>query len=384
MTTIGDLFPEKGKLVLTGSGRQVIERLGIDTARQVVLGVLQGENIRQQTEPLTRRRVALATGALVALFAKGWQEIDDFSGKLSELAVEQLSAKGPRGREVQWPAQWLIGLTGKGFQNVLRSDPEARRQYIRDFEEAIAEAAQRCENDYGRIEMTLGFVDGGNGVRKTLGWEDITRLTTAIGSATLTIRGSEKSAYGKLFERLVLGSVLSILGLKYIKAPSDHELSKVFWLSDNADERECDATVRLYPGKLARFDIGFIGQGNPEIMKDKLSRYARETEQYGIAHTSRTFIIVDRMSATGKTRALAERAGTEIVQMSMQFRPKELAQRIKARPGFESEILNIPDPELSRYLEDKIRFVPLSDFLNIDLSLDAVIDDSADETVEAE
>jgi hypothetical protein len=161
-----------------------------------------------------------------------------------------------------------------------------------------------------------------------LGWEDITRLTTAIGSATLTIRGSEKSAYGKLFERLVLGSVLSILGLKYIKAPSDHELSKVFWLSDNADERECDATVRLYPGKLARFDIGFIGQGNPEIMKDKLSRYARETEQYGIAHTSRTFIIVDRMPATGKTRALAERAGTEIVQMSMQFWPKELAQRI--------------------------------------------------------
>lgn len=384
MTTIGDLFPEKGKLVLTGSGKQVIERLGIDTVRQVVLAVLQGENIRQQTEPLTRRRIALVTGAMVALFAKGWQETDDFSGRLSQLAVEQLSAKGSSSRAVQWPAQWLIGLTGKGVQNVLRSDPEARWQYVRDFEEAIAEAAQRCENDYGRIEMTLGFVDSDNGIRKTLGWEDITRLTTAIGSATLTIRGSEKSAYGKLFERLVLGSALSILGFKYVKSSTDHELSRVFWLSDSADERECDATARLQPGRLARFDIGFIGRGNPEIMKDKLSRYARETEQYGIAHSSRTFIIVDRMPDTVKTKALAEKAGSEVVQMSMQFWPKELAQRIKSRLGYESEILSVPDSELSAFLEDRIRFVPISDFLNIDLALEAELDNSTDERGEAE
>jgi hypothetical protein len=355
----------------------VIERLGVEATRQVVLAVLKGENIRQQTEPLTRRRVALGTGAMVALFAKGWQEIDDFSHKLSELALEPISSKGSANREVQLPAQWLIGLTGKGVQNVLRSDPKARQEYIRSFEAAVADAAQRCEADYGRIEMTLGFVEDGNDTRKTLNWEDVTRLTTAIGSATLTIRGSEKSAYGKLFERLVLGSVLSILDFKHVKSPSDPELSGVFWLSDSHDERECDATVRLQPGKLVRFDIGFIGQGNPEIMKDKLSRYARETELYGIAHSSRTFIIVDRMPDTGKTRVLAEKAGSEVVQMSMQFWPKELAQRIKSRLGLETEILHIPDSELSAFLERRIRLVPLLDFLNIDFSLDAGTNDSS-------
>lgn len=380
MTSISDLYPEKGRIVLTGSGKEIVERLGTDTARKVVLAVLQGENIRQQTEPLTRLRVALATGAMVALFARGWQEIDDFSDRLSALAVEQLSARRSGGREVQWPAQWIIGLTGKGVQNVLRSDPEARKQYVADFEAAIRDAAQRCEADFGPIEWTLGFVETEGAGQKTLGWEDITRLTTAIGSATLTIRGSEKSVYGKLFERLVLGSVLSILGFKFVKSPAAPELSEAFWLSDSGDERECDATVRLRPGKLARFDIGFIGRGNPEIMKDKLSRFARETEQHGVAHTSQTFIIVDRMPNTAKTREVAERAGSEVIQMSMQFWPKELAQRIQVRLGYESEILRIPDAKLSEFLESKIRSVPLLDFLNVNLPLGGLSDSSTDET----
>ncbi len=38
------------------------------------------------------------------------------------------------------------------------------------------------------------------GKKLELDWDGITRLTTAIGSQTLTIRGSDKSIYGKLFE----------------------------------------------------------------------------------------------------------------------------------------------------------------------------------------
>jgi len=321
---------------------------------------------------------------MVALFARGWREYDDFSERVSQLAIEQLNTKRGSSREFQWPAQWLIGLTGKSFQNVLRNDPQARQQYVNDFEAAVRDAARRCETDYGRLEMSLGFAQDENGVQKTLGWEDITRLTTAIGSATLTIRGSEKSAYGKLFERLVLGSVLSILGFKYIRTPSDHQLAKVFWLSDSVDQRECDATVRLHPGKLARFDIGFIGSGNPEIMKDKLSRYARETEQYGIAHTSRTFIIVDRMSDTGKTREIAEQAGSEIVQMSMQFWPKELASRMAVRLGYESEILSISESDMHDFLETKLRTIPLLDFLNADFSFGSTVSDVTGEDLDLE
>lgn len=126
--TIADLFPEGGRLLLTGGGREFIERIGVEAVRHVVLGVLMGENVRTQTEPLTRRRIAQVSGAMVALFTRGLLEVEDFTGRISQLAVDQIET-GRRKASI-WPAQWLIGLTGKSVQNVLRSNPEARNAYI--------------------------------------------------------------------------------------------------------------------------------------------------------------------------------------------------------------------------------------------------------------
>lgn len=363
---IDDLFPEKGKLVLTANGKEFIERLGVETARQVILAVLRGENIRTQTEPLTRRRVAIATGAMVYLFVKGWAEVDNFTENLSAYALEQMDNTSQSKKDTFWPAQWLIGLTGKSIQNVLRSNPELRQSYIQDFENAVEEAARRCEEDFGEISMSLGYVVDGE-LRQSinaLNWKDLTRLTTAIGATTLTIRGSEKSTYGKLFERLIMGSVLTILGFEHVENSQSPKREKVFWLSDSSDVRECDATIRLRPGKLARFDIGFIGKGNPEIMKDKLTRYANEIEQNGKANFSQTFIIVDKMPDTTKTTEAAKKSGSEIIQMSMQFWALELAKRIKARLGYSAEILSVPEDELSDYIEQRLQPVPILNFLN--------------------
>ncbi len=363
---IDDFFPEKGKLVLTANGKEFIEKLGVETARQVILAVLRGENIRAQTEPLTRRRVAIATGAIVYLFTRGWAEVDGFTDQLSALALEQMDNTSQSKRDTFWPAQWLIGLTGKSIQNVLRSNPELRRSYIQDFENAVEEAARRCEEDFGKITMSLGCMVDGE-LRQNinaLSWKDLTRLSTAIGATTLTIRGSEKSTYGKLFERLVMGSVLTILGFEHVENSQSQKREKIFWLSDSSDVRECDATIRLRPGKLVRFDIGFIGRGNPEIMKDKLTRYASEIEQNGKASFSQTFIIVDKMPDTTKTIEAARKSGTEIVQMSMQFWALELAKKLKARLGYNAEILSIPEDQLSEYIERKLHPVPILDFLN--------------------
>ena len=363
---IDEFFPEKGKLVLTANGKEFIERLGVETARQVILGVLRGENIRTQTEPLTRRRVAIATGAMVYLFAKGWAEIDGFTEKLSFLALEQMVNTPQSKKDTFWPAQWLIGLTGKSIQNVLRSNPELRDNYILDFEKTVEEAARRCQEDFGDISMNLGyFMDGDlrQNIRP-LGWKDLTRLSISIGATASTIRGSEKSLYGKLFEKLIMGSVLTILGFEHVDNAQSQKLEKVFWLSDSSDVRECDATIRLRPGKLARFDIGFIGKGNPEIMKDKLTRYANEIQQNGIANFSQTFIVVDRMPETTRTSDAALKSGTEIVQMSMQFWALELAKGLKKRLGYRAEILSIPEDQLSDYLEQKLKPVPILNFLN--------------------
>lgn len=360
---IDDLFPEKGRLVLTANGKEFIEKLGVETARQVIHAVLRGENIRTQTEPLTRRRVAIATGAMVYLFAKGWAEIDNFTENLSALALEQMNNTPQSKKEIFWPAQWLIGLTGKGIQNVLRNSSQLHQAYIQDFENAVEEAAIRCRKDYGEISMSLGCVVDGKLRQRVLDWKDITRLTTAIGAATLTIRGSEKSTYGKLFERLVMGSVLTILGFEHVENSQSQKKEKVFWLSDSSDIRECDATIRLRPGKLARFDIGFIGKGNPEIMKDKLTRYSNAIEQNGIPSLSLNFIIVDKIPDTTKTTEAAKKSGSEIIQMSMQFWALELAKRLEARLGYRAEILSVPEDELSDYLRQKLQPIPILNFI---------------------
>ena len=87
---LNDLFPEGGRILLTGSGQEFIQRIGVKAAKQVVLNVLMGENIRKQTEPLTRRRIAQISGAMVALFARGAKQIGNFTDQLSEMAVQQI------------------------------------------------------------------------------------------------------------------------------------------------------------------------------------------------------------------------------------------------------------------------------------------------------
>lgn len=362
---IDNYFPEKGKLVLSANGKEFIERLGVETARQVILAVLHGENIRAQTEPLTRRRVAIAAGAMIYLFAKGWAEIDGFTEKISAFALEQMVNTPQSKKDTFWPAQWLIGLTGKSIQNVLRSNPELRQSYILDFEKTVEEAAKRCQEDFGDISMNLGYFADGTIKEniKPLGWKDLTRLSISIGATASTIRGSEKSLYGKLFEKLIMGSVLTILGFEHVDNAQSPKLERVFWLSDNSDVRECDATIRLRPGKLARFDIGFIGKGNSEIMKDKLTRYASEVEQNGIANTSQNFIIVDRMPETPRTLEAARKSGSAIIQMSMQFWAVELAKELKARLDYTAEILSVSEDELSDYIEKKLQPIPILNFL---------------------
>lgn len=373
--TIGDLFPQSSRVLLTGSGKQFIEEIGVEATKRAVLSVMLGENLREQTEPLTRRRVSQIGGALVTLFLKGGLAVEDFTEQLTDMAVQQIQASKKSDKVSTWPAQWLIGLTGKSDQNVLRSDRGQMQNYITKFEAAIEQAATKCQAELGNVKMTLGFSEEPEGRLVELGWKGITRLITAIGSQTLTIRGSDKSIYGKLFERLVLGTFLTILGFRRVDRVTNTDSEKVFWLSDSSRNRESDATLLLKAGKLVQFDIGFIGIGNPEISKDKLSRYEREFEDAGNTYSSVTFVIVDKLPANStKTREVAEKIGAEIIQMSMQYWPKDLAQRLGRRTGFEHELQTMPDDKLGEYLEDMLSAIPIQDFLSA-VSIEEVQED---------
>lgn len=362
--TLSDIFPESARVLLSGTGKQFIERLGVETIRHAIVSVMMGENLRTQTEPLSRRRIAQISGALVMMFARGMDEIDNFTDNLSELASNQMRSTLKNDVFSQWPAQWVLGLTGKSIQNVLRSDNETQPEYIVDFEAAIKDAAANCRKDFGDCTMKLGHVRDDSGVCSELDWEGITRLTTAIGCQTLTIRGSDKSMYGKLFERLILGSLLSILGFERVNPSTNQRVSKVFWLSDSSGNRESDATLLVSPGKLARFDIGFLGPGNSEISKDKLSRFAREMETSQGTSSSTTFIVVDRLPTTGKTESAANHIGAEIIQMSMQYWPRDLAQRLGKRFGLKHELQTMSDSKVKEYLTQKVAKLAVQDFVN--------------------
>lgn len=333
------LFPEQGIALLSGTGRQLVERIGVDPVREIVLRVMMGENVRDHTEPLTRKRLSLVSAALMVMFLRGWLEDPGLSERISGMATQLLSKqKKDTPKHELLLSQWILGLTQKQVQNVLRDDSTRLERYAADLDQALEEAAIQCDQDYGRLWAAVGVATEDTGALAEVNWRDVLRLTTAIGSETLAIRGSDKSMFGKLFEKLVLGATLSVLGFRRVDRQTQ-DSDRVFWLSDSSASRESDATAIYRAGKVARFDIGFIGPGNPEISKDKLSRFERELEAAGGTHSSVTVILIDRLPAKSKkTLDAAKRLDAEIVQMHWQYWPRALAARLGERlvPNCES------------------------------------------------
>lgn len=354
-----DLLDENSIALLSASGPQLLKKIGLDTARTVVLDVLSGRNLRDSTEMLTRRRLASLNAATVNMLVKGSTIQTDFIDKLPEIAERILKQKR-LSKEERWMAQWVLGLTDKASQNVLRDDADLLTEYRERYEAIYADVITNSFAEYGSLEGKIGLNNTGVA---DFSWKFMLYLLGMIGAQTLTIRGSEKSVYGKLFERLVLGSLLHILGFQYTGTNTAVTFEKEFWLSSQGEKRESDATALLETGKGARFDIGFIGRGNPEISLDKVTRFAREIELDRATWYMATIIIVDRIGKGSKIKELARHADGDIVQMSMAYWPKEVAAILHDKMGFDHPLITMPRPEIKAYLAEAIKTVPLADFL---------------------
>lgn len=121
MPNLSDFLSPRALNLLTANGTDLIETIGIDVIRNVVLDVLTGRNIRSSTETLTRRRIAVLNLAMVKLFIDGSRHIDDFVEQLPFIATEALARRNVAASD-KLLAKWVLGLTGKGFQNILRSN----------------------------------------------------------------------------------------------------------------------------------------------------------------------------------------------------------------------------------------------------------------------
>lgn len=351
-----DSLPQSARRVLTTSGADLIEGIGLDVVRGVVRDVMLGVNIRDSTEPLTRQRIALLNAAMVSQYISipdPDRSIDAFVAEVAR-AIETTRFS----RSDAWMLNWALGLTDKGIQNVLRDDHLGLSGYTKRFLDALDQTAETARNDFGELVGNLRVGDR----EVPLNWLFVLYLATGIGCQTLTVRGSEKSTYGKLFEKLILGSVLSVLGFEFAPQGITSPTPGQFWLSTRS-KRESDATLLIAPGEGVYFDIGFIGRGNSEITLDKVSRFERVAEfnkqRYGMA----TYIIVDRIGARSRLEALAEAIDGTVVQMSMSYWPQTLARHLQNRFGYSDEIIDAEPQRAHDIIQQRLTSAPIENLL---------------------
>jgi len=349
-------LPQKYKEITDAGRETLIKTLGWAVIRQSVYEVCRGKNLRDVTEMLTRRRLALLNAALLTwtLDSDSWEDLLNQAGA----AIHQ----GKLPKAERWTAQWLLGLTDKARQNVLRDQKTNLDTYIAQYKQALVDITQESIETFGPLTGNLQL---GQKIQD-IDWSFFLFLLSAVGAQTLTIRGSEKSLYGKFFEPLVLGTLLTCLGFRFVSDPQSIPPNPhgIFWLSSREEKGESDATLIYRPGKGVRFDIGFIGRGNPEISLDKVSRFERQAKISSQSYDVLTLILVDRIGKNSHIQERAQDIGGYIIQMSMGYWPRTVAQTLQHELGFDHPILKKDDAELEQYLKECINKAPLAAFLH--------------------
>ena len=319
---------------------------------QIVSDVLMGANVRDATEPLTRRRISLLNGALLATYGnllKTGIRAED----IHTLAHEELTS-GSVSDNDRIVLQWMLGTTKKQIQNVLRSDDDAWLTYLRTLESGLRESSAMSRKMYGDLELRVHDEE--------VSWDWALSMLMAIGAQTLATRGAEKSLYGKLFEKLVLSSVLSILGFRY--STEERISSRSFWLSSRGDKRESDATAIWNLGQGVRFDIGFIGVGNPEITLDKVSRFERIVEMGGTDYFLQ-YLHHRGPDRQGQPRPeLAEQIGGTIIQMSANDWVKTLGEQLaQTLEDYRSPLTGLDHASYETAIREGVRQAPLASLI---------------------
>jgi hypothetical protein len=361
-TNFLDLFPPTARNLLRANGTELVTQVGMNTIKGIVYNVLTGQNLRDSTEWLTRKRVASLNAATLVALVNGQRADKNFAENLPDIAANQLARR--LSKADKWLLQWMLGLTDKARQNVLRDDSGGIEALKKRYVDLCKSVITECEANYGNL---TGYIQLDDKEKAELNWIFLLQLMTTVGAQASAIRGSEKSLYGKLFEKLILGSLLHIFGFKRIDVPTPGaivEHKKVFWLS-STDKRESDATALLDSGKGLRFDMGFIGRGNTEISLDKVSRFAHEIELGPKRWYLATIIIVDKIGKKSNIEELAKEINGKIIQMSASYWPLVLAEVLREETGFKAEILSVPANEVAEYLRDKLNQVSFEEILKM-------------------
>ena len=118
LSSLSDLLAPYAMSLIGSTGVDFVQQIGIDATKDVVLDVLCGRNLRDATEMVTRRRLAMLNGALLAMLLQGEAQWPGFVEQLPEFAARRLR-EGGLDKTEKWLTHWALGLTNKAVQNVL-------------------------------------------------------------------------------------------------------------------------------------------------------------------------------------------------------------------------------------------------------------------------
>lgn len=345
-----------GKSNLKGTRQDFVDRVGEDGIKTIVKNILVGKNVRDYTEFNTQKRLMNSYAALLDLYVNCMGgHTDEVENYADYVIQDYVTAGNDDKRKLDL---WLLGLTGKGFDNITRDNII---DYQVAFSDSMNDIVDDLEKHYGPV---TGFIEM-NGKKMDVSWNNLALMLMSAGAQTLTIRGSEKSTNGKMFEKLILGSLLSIMGFQYLKKPPVklEKSEKVFWLSHmDKNEREIDATF-AYNGKAVNVDIGFIGKGNPEITLDKVTRFGSYKNIGGIPHDMTTMIIVDTVAEKSDLFHKAKRVNGYVFQMKNDDWTIEFARVLCKIMGIEHELADKKASDLELYFSEKFATMDIQQFI---------------------
>ena len=356
---IYDEFNEIGKRCIRATRSEFTNMIGEDGLKDIIRSVFLGGNVRDTTEFITQRRLMRSFAATYELYIKilsdNLSDITSFANLVFDDLLTSLT-----GTEKTF-CYWLLGLTKKGFDNIVRTR-ENLKDYKNSFVSSVQETITDLSEQFGEISGNIKLGES----EMPVSWTTLMMLSMCMSAQTLTLRGSAKSMNGKLFEKLVLGTLLTIMGFGYCPAPpSEIDINKkLFWLSNmDENERETDATL-IYNGTAISIDIGFIGKGNPEISLDKVTRFNRYKEIAGVDHTMKTIIIVDTVAENSDLPNKAARVGGIVLQMIKQDWIVSFAKAVCSIYGLDHPLQHKTAGELDAYLQFQMADIDIQRFIS--------------------
>jgi len=243
-----------------------------DALRILTSHVLMGRNYRLITETNTKDKLFLTYLWLLDIVKKAKIE---YGNNWKQSLINELVATKRLNPQKKNLLFWLLGLTQKTAVNLSVTNA--------DLPQVMSDLVTHINDLFHQINRVEDLDEA---------W-----LLMIAGSATLNIRGSDKSKVGKHLEKVIVKAALTIIGLTE---------GENFWMNidrDNEVGRETDAEIETKRGRV-RMEVGLIASGNQEVIEDKIGRVGRG----GI-------VLFDVVGSKTRIYETAIRSGVELIQI---------------------------------------------------------------------